>query len=277
MGRDEHFCHECGSHTERHNEHLHAQRQDPRLCTLETRIRELRAALPGRGLGELIRAITLRLDDGSGTPVARSVFFRSWPGSGRWWSDPVFAVVYGTGSVVHRRSIGAPGDERGPTIDLPLESGIAPYREAEPRLLGWAAGAGRGYLISADPADADPAFADRPSSERERIFSAHAELFRLETEYAELRDTLAPLRQRKGHPLAPRDYPLSGRSDGADLFARERFLAERLRALGESTAFPEIAVEADLWRIAVRRGLASGEETLIAARLAGRRWSYAGD
>lgn len=273
------FCHECGGRGERHDPAIHERRRDPRLVAAEARIAAARMALPAAQLGELIHSITLRLDDGSGTPVARTVFFRSWPGSGRWWSDPVFAVRFGGGTIVHRRAIAARGDNSAPTVDLPLESGIAPFRDAQPHLLGWAEGSGlgRGIAITADPADADPRFADRPSPERDRLWRAYEELFQLEEAYADLRDDLAPLRQAQGERLAPRGYPLTDRSDRADLFGREQAIAERLRAVGESTTFPNVAHQADLWSLALRRGLVARREFALAQRLAGPNWSRSGD
>ena len=273
------LCHTCGTMTLIHDEAIHERRADTRLARLEDRIRAQRAALPADQTIELIRPITLTLPISPTEQATRRVFFRSWPGSGSWWSDPQFAVVYGSGEVVHLRAIHAEGDDVAPVVEIPLESGIRPYRELPPHLLGWAdyGRAYPGFLISADPTDADPSFGERPSPIRERIVAAYREFFNLEREYAELRDELAPLLQRQGENLALRNYPLTERSGGADLYARELWISEALRARGESTQFPEIATESDLWHAAIRRGLVAGDETAIAARLAQRRWNHAGD
>jgi hypothetical protein len=281
--RENQFCHQCGTRSERHVADLHLALEAADLNRAAERVSEIRAELAGQPAFPYTHRIKITLSDGSGPERdTREVLFFSWPGENEWWTQPLFAVRYGDGYVVHLRALRAAGDATGPVVDLPLEYGIRPYRDLAPRLLGWArttyANWGkRGFEIDADPADADPNFWDRPSTNRNRLEALYARLFAAEQDYAELRDERAPLLQARGESLAARDYPLTARSTALDLAARDRYLRDELKRAQRAHGWPDIATPADLWEAAQRAGLVGAAEIRQAARLIGDNWNRGGD
>lgn len=101
---------------------------------------------------------------------ARSIEFARLP-DGRWSSDALFAVRYGSGETVYRRALVIDEPPIGPIVAS--DASFPPFREASPELLGWALRIGSklpGIATSSAPENSD-----RDAVRLARLLEAHVE------------------------------------------------------------------------------------------------------
>jgi hypothetical protein len=101
---------------------------------------------------------------------SRAVEFARLP-DGRWSSDALFAVRYGSGETVYRRALVIDELSIGPIVAT--DASFPSFREASPELLGWALRIGSG--LPGIATSSAPENNDRDAVRLARLLEAHAE------------------------------------------------------------------------------------------------------